>query len=152
NWTVSKLQIFDFDLGIGMFFDAGGQVNAFNNTHILNNHIRLARDLNATVAPSDVRQNVGLHFSFGQNQTIQGNTIDLQGDGVSDSAGGNFSAEVGMQCNPSGGNVYDGLLIDNNTVNVLHAQAADPERIRGIWENSDGTGSNITVSNNKFLN
>jgi hypothetical protein len=152
NWTISNLQIYDFGLGIGMFFNSGGNSAAFSGTHIVGNHIRLAPDVLDTVNPASTVQNIGIYYSFGQNQVIQGNTIDLQGNGVSDSAHGNFSAEVGMQGDTSGGNVYDGFLIDSNMVNVLHAQSSDPERIRGIWENTHGTTSNITVSNNKFVN
>ncbi|HKB05407.1 MAG TPA: right-handed parallel beta-helix repeat-containing protein, partial [Gemmataceae bacterium] len=149
NWTISNLEIFDFDLGIGMFFGAGG-TDAFNNTKILNNHIRVPADLNITVAPVDVNQNIGIHFSFGTNQTIQNNQIDMAGNGVSD--GTNLSSTVGMQSNTSGGSVYDGLLIDGNVLRVLDAQSANPARILGIWENGHAHTSNITVSNNQFLN
>ena len=31
--------------------------------------------------------------------------------------------------------MYDGLLIDNNTITVLNAQSSNPENILGIWEN-----------------
>jgi hypothetical protein len=150
NWTISRLDIRDFDLSIGMFNGAGG-VDAFNDTVITQNHIRIATDLNTTVAPADVNQNIGIHFSFGTNQTISANVIDIPGDGVSDSPG-NFAATVGMQSNTSGGSVYDGLLITNNTINVLNAQSADPESILGIWENAHGHTSDITVSDNDFVN
>lgn len=150
NWTISNLEIFDFDLGIGMFNGAGG-VDAFNNTKILNNHIRIPADLNPVVAPVDVNQNIGIHFSFGTNQTIQGNQIDMVGNGVS-AGPTNLSSTVGMQSNTSGGNVYDGLLIDNNILRVLNAQSGNPARILGIWENAHGHTSNIRVSNNQFLN
>jgi uncharacterized repeat protein (TIGR01451 family) len=149
GWTISNLRILDFDLGIGMFNGAGG-ADAFSGTSILNNYIRIATDLNATVAPADVNQNIGIHFSFGTNQTIQSNTIEIGGAGVS--AGANTAADIGMQSNTSGGGVYDGLLIDNNTIRVLNAQSADPERVIGIWENSYGHTSNITISNNQFVN
>jgi nitrous oxidase accessory protein NosD len=152
NWTISNLNIYDFALGIGFFDNPGGNSAAFTGTHIANNHIRLAPDVIDTANPASTVQNIGIHYSFGQNQLIQNNIIDLQGNGVSDSANNHFSSEVGMQGNTSGGNVYDGFLIDSNTVNVLHAPSSDPERIRGIWENTDGTTSNITVSNNKFVN
>ena len=82
NWTISNIRFLDFDLAIGMFNGAGG-ADAFNNTHITNNYIRIASDLNATVAPADVNQNIGIHFSFGTNQVISGNTIEIQGDGIS---------------------------------------------------------------------
>jgi hypothetical protein len=120
SWTISNLQIQDFDLSIGFF--ASGATD-YNNTHITNNHIRIASDLNATVAPADVNQNIGIHFSFGTNQVISGNTIDIQGNAVSDSAGGNFASDVGMQSNTSGGSAYDGLQITNNTINVLGERA-----------------------------
>jgi hypothetical protein len=152
NWTISNLNIFDFALGIAFFYDPNGNSAAFTGTHIVNNHIRLAPNVIDTANPASTFQNIGIHYSFGQNQLIQNNVIDLQGDGVSDSANNNFSAEVGIQGNTSGGDVYNGFLIDSNTVNVLHAQSSDPELIRGIWENTDGTTSNITVSNNKFVN
>ena len=149
NWTISNIRFLDFDLGIGMFNGAGGS-DAYNNTHISNNYIRIARDLNATVAPADSNQNIGIHFSFGTNQVISGNTIEIQGDGVSD--GSNFATDVAMQSNTSGGAVYDGLQITNNTVRVLHAQSGNPEVILGIWENAHGHTSNITISGNTFEN
>ncbi|MCM3904441.1 MAG: hypothetical protein ND866_22320, partial [Pyrinomonadaceae bacterium] len=151
NWTISNIRFLDFDLAIGMFNGAGG-TDAFNNTHITNNHIRIASDLNATVAPADVNQNIGIHYSFGTNQLISGNTIESRGDAVSNSAGSNFATDVGMQSNTSGGNVYDGLQITNNIIRVLNAQSADPQRVLGIWENSHGHLSNITVSGNQFTN
>jgi hypothetical protein len=110
----------------------------------------VARDLNDVVAPNDPSQNIGIYFGFGTNQTISNNVIDIPGDGVRGSGSGGFSGTYGIQCATSGGDVYDGLQITGNTINVLNAQSADPERVVGIWENSDGTSSNITVSNNTF--
>jgi len=147
NWTISNIQFLDFDLSIGMFQDTGGVVDAFNNTHLTNNYIRMARDV---ATATDTVQNIAIHYSFGTNQLISGNTIDIQGDGVT--VGGNFASDVGMQSNTSGGNVYNGLQITNNTIHVLHAQSANPELILGIWENSSGHTSNITVSGNSFTN
>ncbi|MCU1347076.1 MAG: hypothetical protein JWO56_106, partial [Acidobacteria bacterium] len=149
GWTISNLRILDFDLSIGFFNGAGG-VTAFNNTVIQNNFIRVATDLNATVAPMDVNQNIGIHFSFGTNQSINGNLIHILGDGISN--GANFSSDVGMQSNTSGGSVYDGLSIANNSIHILNAQSATPESILGIWENSHAHSSNITVSGNSFVN
>jgi hypothetical protein len=151
NWTISNLRFLDFDLSIGMFAGAGG-VSAHNNTNVSNNYIRIARDLNATVAPADVNQNIGIHFSFGTNQVISGNTIEIQGDAVSDSANSRFATDIGMQSNTSGGNVYEGLQITNNIIRVLNAQSADPQVVIGIWENAHGHTSNITVSGNQFIN
>ncbi len=151
NFTMSNLRIRNFDLGVGMFFGAGG-VDAFNGTQIVNNYFLLPTDLNATVAPADTNQNIAIHFSLGSNQTIQNNTIEIPGDGLSDSGSSQFASSVGMQSNTSGGNVYDGLLIDNNTIRVLNPQSADPEVILGVWENASGHTSDITVSNNDFIN
>jgi len=149
GWTISNLRILDFDLSIGMF--AVG-VSDYNNTHITNNFIRIPTDLNATVAPADVNQNIGINFSFGTNQTISGNSFQIPGDGVSDSGAGNFSSSVVMQSNTSGGNVYNGLNISNNTIHILNAQSANPQVTLGIWENGQAHTSNITVSNNSFIN
>ena len=147
GWTISNLRILDFDLSIGMF--AVG-VSDFNNTQIQNNFIRIPTDLNATVAPADVNQNIGIHFSFGTNQLISGNSFQVPGDGVS--AGANFSSSVVMQSNTSGGNVYNGLNITNNVIHILNAQSANPQVTLGIWENGHAHTSNITVSNNSFFN
>jgi uncharacterized repeat protein (TIGR01451 family) len=149
GWTISNLRILDFDLSIGMF--AVG-VSDFNGTHIQNNFIRIPNDLNATVAPADVNQNIGINFSFGTNQVISGNSFQLPGDGVSDTMGGNFSSSVVMQSNTSGGSVYDGLTISNNVIHILNAQSANPQVTLGIWENGHAHTSNITISNNSFIN
>ena len=151
NCTVSNLRIRNFDLGIGMF-DGGGGPNAYDGTVINNNYVLVPADLNSTVAPADVNQNTGIHFSFGLNQMITNNTIEIAGNGVSDTSGGTTASSVGMQSNSSGGSFYDGLLIDSNAVRVVNAQSADPETILGIWENGVAHTSNITVSNNTFVN
>jgi uncharacterized repeat protein (TIGR01451 family) len=147
GWTISNLRILDFDLGIGMF--AVG-VSDYNNTTITNNFIRIATDLNATVAPSDTLQNIGLHFSFGTNQSILGNSFQIPGDGISN--GANFSSTVVMQSNTSGGAVYNGLTIANNVTHVLNAQSANPQVILGIWDNCHAHTSNINITSNSFLN
>src|SRR4051794_3661998 len=149
NWTIRKLRLLDFDLAIGFFNGAGGS-DAFQDVDIKDNFIRLPKDLNATVAPADSNQNIGIHFSFGKNQTISGNTIELAGDGVS--AGANSSSEVGMQSNTSGGDAYDGLQVTDNVIDVKNAQSANPERILGIWENGHAHTSDIAVSGNEFKN
>ena len=147
GWTISNLRVLDFDLGIGMF--AVGATD-YSNTTITNNFIRIGTDLNATVAPSDTIQNIGLHFSFGTNQSITNNTFNIPGDGVSN--GANFSSSVVMQSNTSGGAFYDGLTISGNVTHVLNAQSANPQVILGIWENGSAHTSNINVTNNSFLN
>lgn len=147
GWTISNLEIFDFDLSIGMFYVG---TTDYNNTIITNNHIRIATDLNATVAPVDTYQNMGIHYAFGSNQTISNNIIDIPGNGISD--GTNYSATAGIMCNTSGGSVYDGLQITGNTINILNAQSTYPEIILGIWENAHAHSSNITITGNQFLN
>jgi len=147
GWTISNLRILDFDLGIGMF--AVGSTD-YNNTTITNNFIRIATDLNPTVAPSDTLQNIGLHFSFGTNQSILGNSFQVPGDGVSN--GANQSATVVMQSNTSGGAIYNGLTIANNVTHVLNAQSANPQFTLGIWDNCHAHSSNINITNNSFLN
>ena len=147
SWTISNLRILDFDLSIGMF--AVGSTD-YNNTTITNNFIRIATDLNATVAPSDTLQNIGLHFSFGTNQSILGNSFQVPGDGVSN--GANQSATVVMQSNTSGGAIYNGLTIANNVIHVLNAQSANPQFTLGIWDNCHAHTSNINITNNGFFN
>jgi len=149
GWTISNLRILDFDLSIGSF--AVG-VSDFNNMTVTNNFIRIPTDLNATVAPADVNQNIGIHFSFGTNQTISNNSFQVPGDGVSDTGAGNFSSTVVMQSNTSGGAVYNGLTISGNVTHTLNAQSANPQNTLGIWENGHAHSSNITISNNSFLN
>jgi uncharacterized repeat protein (TIGR01451 family) len=149
GWTISNLRILDFDLSIGSF--AVG-VSDFNGMTVTNNFIRIPTDLNATVAPADVNQNIGIHFSFGTSQTISNNTFNIPGDGVSDSGAGNFSSSVAMQSNTSGGAVYNGLNITGNVIHTLNAQSANPQTTLGIWDNCHAHTSNITISNNSFLN
>jgi len=147
GWWISNLRILDFDLSIGMFASAATD---FNFTRIQNNFIRIPNDLNATVAPADVNQNIGLHFSFGTNQSITGNSFQVPGDGVSN--GANTSSTVVMQSNTGVGNTYDRLNIANNVIHVINAQSANPQTTIGIWDNGHAHTSNITISNNSFLN
>jgi uncharacterized delta-60 repeat protein len=151
NWTISNLRIVDFDLSIGMFSGAGGS-DAFDNTTITNNYIRIPTDLSATAASADNLQNIGIQYAFGKNQTISNNTIEIAGTGTSNSGAGDFASSVGMQSNTSGGDVYDGLQITGNIINVTGAQSADPEVVLGIWENAHAHLSDITISNNQFHN
>jgi uncharacterized repeat protein (TIGR01451 family) len=149
GWTISNLRILDFDLSIGSF--AVG-VSDFNNMTVTNNFIRIPTDLNATVAPADVSQNIGIKFSFGTNQTISNNGFQIAGDGVSDTGAGNFSTSVVMQSNPSSGAVYNGLSITGNVTHILNAQSANPQVTLGIWDDCQAHTSNITITNNSFLN
>jgi hypothetical protein len=151
GWTISNIRFVDFDLTIGFFVGVGG-LDAFNNTKIINNYIKIATDLNPTVAPADALQNIAIHYSHGMNQMISGNTIEFNGNGLSDSGNGTLSSAVGIQSDTGHTNVYDGLQITNNVLRVFNAQSADPELIIGIWENTHAHESNITVSGNQFIN
>lgn len=141
NWTISNIRFLDFDLTIGMFYEPAG-TNNFAGTHIVNNFIRMAVDADT---PGDSIQNLGILYSFGVNQLISGNTIDIPGNGIGGS-------EVAVQSNSGGGTFYDGLQITNNTIHILNAQSATPEFILGIWENGNSSSSNITISGNTFVN
>ncbi len=154
GWTISNLSIENFELGIGYFNGAGG-VNAFDNTTITGNRIEVATDLSPTADSNDNVEpgndsNIGIHYSFGDDQTISNNTIVFPGTGISDSAHGVWAASTGILSNTSGG-AYQNLQITGNVMHVTGAQSADPEVIRGIWENGYGHTKNIAVSNNQFL-
>src|SRR6056297_2559369 len=126
GWEVSGLRFENIDNAIGMFFFGGGfsppGVNQFDGTRILNNHIVLPQDLDAT---GEALQNIAIQFSFGDDQLIAGNTIEIPGDGLSDPQTAQISKNVGMQSNSSGG-AYEGLVIENNRVQVLNAPSAAP--------------------------
>ena len=131
--------------------NGAGGTDAFDGTTITNNKFNIAKDLNKTVAPADVNQNIGIHFSHGANQTISNNIFNVPGDGISD--GTNYSTIVVMQSNTSGGAVYDGLKIKDNTITVTGVpDATNPGVIRGIWENSANSNAAIEISGNVFTN
>ena len=138
DWTISNLDINDFNIAIAMFNGLNAQ--QFNGTTIYNNHIVLAED-----GAGDVYlQTLGINYSFGLNQTIEDNIIDMPGNGS-----GTYG-EVAMQSNTDGGDAYNGLLIEGNTINVLNYSSTDS--VIGIWENGWDGSSNITVSNNSWNN
>ena len=58
----------------------------------------------------------------------------------------------GFQNNTTGGTGYNGLIIDNNTFQVL-ATSNGIENVYGIWENghNNDNNSHITITHNKFL-
>jgi hypothetical protein len=155
NTTISNLQIYNFDTSIYMVAGSGA-ANSFNGTQILNNHIIVPADANAVDFPADVSPNVGIQLGFGQNQLVQGNTVDLAGNGDSGTATGTSqaAASIGITTTTPGRsqNAYDGLVIQNNIINVVNAQSAHPESILGIWENAESYVDNITVKNNTFTN
>ncbi|MBU1187528.1 MAG: choice-of-anchor D domain-containing protein [Gammaproteobacteria bacterium] len=148
NLEFSNLQIEGFDLSLGIFF-AGSTVNAYDNTRIINNHIIMPTDIAGSTVAGEAFQNIGIHFSFGDNQLIAGNIIDIPGDGSSTAS--TTSSNVAMQSNTSSG-AYEGLVIEDNLVRVLNAPAANPQSILGIWENSNAVERNIIVRNNRFIN
>lgn len=149
GWEISRLQIFDFDLAIDLS-GSGDNPDARDDLRIADNHLRLARDLNFGVAPADVFQNIGIALGQGHRQTVRGNQIDIPGDSVSD--GSQFAAAVGIQNRPAGPADYDDLLIENNTIHVLSAPAAQPATIIGIWDSADASASDIIIRGNSFLN
>ena len=149
NCTISNLRILDFDLAIGMFYGPGN-TDAFSGCTISNNFIRIPNDLNGVVAPADVNQNIGLHYSLGVNQSIIGNVFEVPGNGVSDPS--SASSSVGMQSNTGGGSTYDGLLVADNVLQVLNAAKANAQTVLGYWENGLAHTSDITISGNQFLN
>jgi len=152
GWEVSGLRFENIDNAIGMFFFSGGfsppGVNQFDDTRIVGNHIVLPQDLDAT---GEALQNIAIHFSFGDEQLIADNTIEIPGDGVSDPQTAQFSKNVGMQSNSSSA-AYDGLVIEDNTIRVQNAPSTEPAEIIGIWENGGATARAINVRGNVFEN
>lgn len=150
GWTFSNLEIFDFDLSIGMFFN-GGTKDSFDDVEVVDNHIRIPSDIRTDIG--DANQNIGIHFAFGDQQRIADNLIEIPGDGASDSAMSSFAASVAMQSNTAGTvSAYDGLRITGNQIHVLNAPNADPEFVYGIWENGGSHGADIEISGNEFVN
>lgn len=149
DWIIENLEIKDIDMAIAFFNGAGG-TDAFNNVKVRNNKIWIPKDLNIIDAPLDVNQNIGLHYSFGTNQEISGNIFEVDGTGVS--VAPNYSSSVAMQSNTSGGTVYDGLKIINNTIRISGGQNANPATILGIWENGHNQNADIQIAGNIFTN
>ena len=145
---ISNLVIDNFDVAIGQY-NGGGGVNPYDGTIIENNHIILARDIAGSSATGEALQNIGIHFSFGDDIRIADNLIEIQGDTPSN--GPLSSRSVAMQSNTAS-TAFEGLVIENNTVRVLNAAAADPENIVGIWENSNAFSKDIVIQNNRFEN
>jgi len=148
GWSFRNLEITGFDLSIGMFCcGPGASVTDYSDVQVTGNRIVPAADVPGTFPALEGFQNIGIHLAFGRNQLVSGNTIELDA-GVAGS-GADVSSMVGLQSNTSGGSVYDGLVIENNTVRVLGAPAAVPARVRGLWENSHAHDSDIRVRNNR---
>lgn len=152
NWDISGLTIKDFDVSIGLFSTANYPTNN-SGLKIHNNTFYIPKDLNATVAPVDVNQNIGINLANGANQIIENNTVYIDGTGESNGTTA-LSTSIFLQSTTTGGNGYDGLRIRNNIVQVKGEPQAEPNQavIRGIWENSQSTASDIEISGNVFNN
>lgn len=83
GWEISNLQFDGFDFSIGMFY-SGGSGDAFDDVLIQNNFIRIPADV---AAVGEEFQNIGLHVSFGSDQSVVGNVLEIAGDAPSDTAG-----------------------------------------------------------------
>lgn len=153
NWTISNLVFRDFDASLVQDVN-GGNTTAFNNFKITNNQFDIPEDLNASFGGETSNfQNIGINLGFGSGQEISGNTFNIDGTGVSDDGAGKYSSTVVLQTTTSGGAVYDGLKILNNTIHVNgDPDPVAPAVIRGFWENGHNTGSAIEISGNKFDN
>jgi hypothetical protein len=153
GWTISDLQITGFNISIAMFNGPGSPNNAYSGTQITNNAIQVATAINATAAGAPiVTPNIGILYGFGKNQIIANNTVDFPGNGASDSGPNHPATSIGILSSSAGGDVYNGLDIEGNTLRVLNAPSADPEHLVGIWENGNASASNITIKNNQFVN
>lgn len=151
GWQFRGLEIRGFDLGIGMFFDPPGTTTDFNDVQVVGNRIVLPTDLSPAQPGGDESfQNIGLHYAFGRNQLIANNRFVISGDGIS-AAVDRRASSVAMQSNTSGGAVYDGLIIENNRVDILAAPSLSPERVIGIWENGHAHLSDIRVRGNAVV-
>ncbi len=152
NWDISGLTIKDFDVSIGFFSTANYPTNN-SGLKIHNNTFYIPKDLNATVAPADVNQNIGINLANGANQIIENNTVYIDGTGESNGTTA-LSTSIFLQSTTTGGNGYDGLRIRNNIVQVKGEPQTEPNQavIRGIWENSQSTASDIEISGNVFNN
>ena len=134
GWNITGLTISNFDTAF--FYGPEVDVQGYAGTHLIDNVINVPND------NADLGENGGILLGPGANQTVQGNDINLAGDG------GAASASFGILSFTSGGNDWNNLLIDNNTITVTTPCAN--EKILGIGENSGSVGSNIVVTNNTF--
>lgn len=150
GWTISNLIIKNFDASIAADHNNGSSF-AMENFKILNNEIHIPADNNKTSEMDDF-QNIGIHLNYGKNQEIKGNKIVIDGTGISDGTT-SYSSSVALQSATSGGNLYDGLKIQNNQIRVTGIpNSSNPARIVGIWENSNSQTAAVNVSGNTFVN
>jgi hypothetical protein len=146
NWTLSNLTINNFDVAV-LADHNGGSISAMENFKFLNNSILVPKDLH-----NEDYQNIAIHLNFGKNQEISGNTFTLDGSGVSNGTTA-YSTSVAIQSATSGGDVYDNLKIQNNSIHVTGVpDVGNPARIVGIWENSNSQSAKIDITGNTFVN
>jgi hypothetical protein len=134
SWNITGLTIKNFDVAI--FYSPEVDVTSYSGTHITNNTITVPN-----AGPAS--QNGGIILGPSPNQVIQGNLINITGNG------GASSSSFGIDAFTfPGAGAWNNLLIDNNTVTVTTVGAT--EKIIGFAENTGSTGSNISVTNNTF--
>jgi uncharacterized repeat protein (TIGR01451 family) len=148
NWEISNLEINDFDVALGIY-NGGAGLNAYDNLTLMDNVIRMPQDIAGNSSAGEAFQNIGIHYSFGDNILIARNVIEIPGD--SPSSPSLRASNIAMQSNTSI-NAYEGLVIEDNEVRILFAAANNPSFITGIWENGNSHTSNIVVRNNRFVN
>ncbi len=137
NLTIENLDLDDFEAGVVLGWNGTG---IFDGTVIQNNDITLGGDEEGT-------QNIAIYLTAGMNQHVTGNTVTFQADGTNASGARSF----GFQNSTTGGTLYDGLLIDNNTFQI--GATTTGETIYGVRENShsDDDSADISITNNQFL-
>jgi hypothetical protein len=134
GWNITGLTISNFDTAF--FYAPESDVQGYAGTHLVDNVINVPSD------NADLGENGGILLGPGANQTIQGNKINLAGNG------GASNRSFGILSFTSGGDDWNDLRIDNNAITVTTAGA--DEKILGIGENSGSVGSHIAVTNNTF--
>ena len=134
SWNITGLTIKNFDVAI--FYSPEVDVTSYSGTHITDNTITVP-NAGAT------SQNGGIILGPSPNQVVQGNMINITGNGGASSSSFGISAFTFR-----GAGAWNNLLIDNNSINVSTTTPSD--KIIGFSENTSSTGSNITVSNNTF--
>jgi parallel beta-helix repeat protein len=132
NVTISNFTIDGIANAIGFFYGSGAD---FSGLTIENMHIIVPED-----DPADDFHNIGIHYAFGQDITIQGNDIDLVD-------GGTDSFSIGIQSNTHATDAYDGLEITDNMITVT---GDGDGGVIGVWENGHTHGSDILVAGNTF--
>jgi parallel beta-helix repeat protein len=142
NLTIERLNIDHFEAGTVFGWNSTG---TFNGTQVRDNTVTLSGDNGGA---SDT-QNIAFYFWNGTNQQLTGNTVNFEANGTR--TAGTGARSFGFQNGTTGGTGYNGLVIANNTFQVL--PSATTEVVTGIWENghNDDNSSQISIVNNKFL-